>query len=98
MVPASIGEITQLATMDSTLLQATASMEIPTAAKPTMAPTIEWVVETGQPKTLAINSQVPAASSADNMPYTNSSGESTIAFESIIPCRIVAVKIGRAHV
>ena len=41
---------------------------MPTAAKPTIAPTIEWVVETGQPRVEAIISQIAAASSAASMP------------------------------
>ena len=55
-------------TMVPTLPHLTASMPMPTAAKPTIAPTIEWVVDTGQPLCEATNSQMPAASSADNMP------------------------------
>ena len=54
--------------MEPTLPQLTTSGEMPTAAKPTMAPTMECVVETGQPMALAISSQVPAASRADSMP------------------------------
>ena len=33
-----------------------------------MAPTMEWVVETGQPFMEAISSQIPAASSEASMP------------------------------
>ena len=36
--------------------------------KPTIAPTIVCVVETGQPRRLAINNQVPAANKAEIMP------------------------------
>jgi len=68
MVPASTGDTTQLATMVVTRPQLTTSTEMPTAAKPTMAPTIEWVVETGQPLRLATSSQMPAANSADVIP------------------------------
>ncbi len=68
MVPASSGEISQLEAMVPTLPQATASMPRPTAPKPTMAPTMEWVVETGQPLAEAISSQMAAASSAESMP------------------------------
>ena len=68
MVPASSGDTSELAAMVPTFSQCTASTPIPTAAKPTMAPTIEWVVDTGQPLILASISQVPAASSADSMP------------------------------
>ena len=35
---------------------------------PTIAPTIVCVVETGQPRRLAINNQVPAANKAEIMP------------------------------
>ena len=48
-VPDITGDTTQLATMEDTFPQLTASGDMPTAAKPTMAPIIEWVVETGQP-------------------------------------------------
>ena len=41
MVPDINGDTTQLETMDPTFDQLTASALIPTAANPTMAPTIE---------------------------------------------------------
>ncbi len=91
MVPASRGDTTQLATMVPTLFQATASMEMPTAAKPTMAPTMEWVVDTGQPRILAINSQVPAARRADSIPKTRRSGFSAMMTGSTMPLRMVEV-------
>ena len=68
MKPAVSGDTTQLATMVPTWSHFTASMPIPTAAKPTIAPTMEWVVETGQPRCEAIKSQVPAASSEASIP------------------------------
>ena len=68
------GETTQLMTMFATLLQLTASVPMPTMAKPTMAPTIVWVVDTGQPARDAINNQIPAAISEASMPYISSSG------------------------
>jgi len=49
MNPAVTGEMTQLMTMVPTFSQCTASTPMPTAAKPTIAPTMECVVETGQP-------------------------------------------------
>ena len=55
-------------TMEPTLLQFTASTPTPTAAKPTMAPTMEWVVDTGQPKCEAPSSHTPAANSDASMP------------------------------
>src|SRR5690606_28436888 len=61
ITPDMKGVTTQLATMGPIAPQCTASAEMPTAAKPITAPTMEWVVETGQPRTEAINSQVPAA-------------------------------------
>ena len=67
-MPAINGEIIQLMTIEPTLSQATASTPTPTAPKPTIAPTIEWVVDTGQPKLDAIISQVPAAKSDANIP------------------------------
>ena len=91
MVPAISGETTQLAAIWPTLPQATASTLMPTAAKPTSAPTMEWVVETGQPIREAISSQVPAANSEDIIPYTNNSGVSASIDESMMPLRMVEV-------
>ena len=68
MEPAKRGDTTQLIAIVPTLPHATASTEMPTAANPTMAPTIECVVETGQPRLLAIASHVAAASSAASIP------------------------------
>src|SRR5690554_2586175 len=73
MVPATAGEITQLAAILPTSLQLTASMEIPTAAKPTTAPTNECVVDTGQPLNEASKSHVPEASKEPSIPNTNKS-------------------------
>ena len=50
MIPALTGDTTQLMTIVPTLPQWTAPTPMPTAAKPTIAPTIEWVVDTGQPR------------------------------------------------
>jgi hypothetical protein len=49
MVPASKGDTSQLAAIWPILSHFTASMPMPTAPKPTMAPMMEWVVDTGQP-------------------------------------------------
>ena len=68
MVPASSGETIQLAAIWPTAPQSTAEAPRPATEKPTMAPTMEWVVETGQPFMEAISSQVAAASSAASMP------------------------------
>ena len=61
-MPAIKGEITQLAIIAYTLPHETASTPIPTAPKPTIAPTIECVVDTGQPSDDAIKSHVAAVS------------------------------------
>src|SRR5690606_25771661 len=74
ITPDMKGVTTQLATMGPMAPQWTASAEMPTAAKPITAPTMEWVVETGQPRIEAINSQVPAASNEDIMPRIKRSG------------------------
>ena len=50
ITPEIAGVIIQLPTTPPTLPQATASTDTPTAVKPTIAPMIECVVETGQPK------------------------------------------------
>ena len=68
MVPESTGDTTQLAAMVITEPQSTEAAPRPATEKPTMAPTMEWVVETGQPFMEAISSQVAAASSAASMP------------------------------
>src|SRR5690606_3062661 len=60
--PERNGVITQLDTMGTSPPQFTASTDTPTEAKPMMAPTMEWVVDTGQPRIEAMNSQVPADS------------------------------------
>ena len=69
----------------------TASTPTPTAPKPTMAPTIECVVETGQPSDDAIKSHVAAAKSEASIPYTNNSGLDENAPASRIPFLTVAV-------
>ena len=56
--------------MVPTLFQETASTPLVIKTNPIMAPTIEWVVETGQPLKLAMYNQVPPASKADIMPIT----------------------------
>ena len=43
-------------------------MPIPTMPKPATAPTMVWVVETGQPRADATISQMPEASKAPSMP------------------------------
>ena len=68
MSPAVRGDATQLIKMLPTVFHCTASKPIPTAAKPTVAPTIECVVDTGQPFRDAINNHVPAASNAASIP------------------------------
>ena len=50
MTPEMAGVTTQEPTMPPNLLHCTASGPTLTTAKPTMAPMMEWVVETGQPK------------------------------------------------
>ncbi|MNJ62373.1 hypothetical protein D3C77_582130 [compost metagenome] len=87
--PERNGVITQLATIGPIAPHCTASIEMPTAAKPITAPTIECVVDTGQPREVAISSQVPAASSADIMPSTIRSGVMISA--STMPFLIVSV-------
>jgi len=91
MKPAVTGETTQLMTIVPTCSQWTASMPIPTAANPTMAPTIECVVETGQPFWDAMSSHVPAASNAASIPYTSSSGVPASSSASTMPLRMVDV-------
>ena len=91
MVPASKGDTTQLAAIVPTAPQSTMAGPSPATAKPTIAPTIEWVVETGHPLIDATSSHVPAASNAASMPYTNSCGSSCNSSGSIMPLRIVLV-------
>ena len=90
MVPASKGEVTQLEAISPIFDQFTASVPTATNAKPTIAPTIEWVVETGQPTRDATVNHMAAANRAESMPYSRMLA-SPIAPESIIPLRIVEV-------
>ncbi len=69
-MPATMGDMNQLETIFPTWSQCTASTDMQTAASPTIEPTMLWVVETDQPNTVAISSQIPAASKADNIPRT----------------------------
>ncbi len=64
---------------------------MPTIPKPTTAPTMVWVVETGQPRREANISQTPAASRLASMPYTRISGESRMDAGSMMPLRMVFV-------
>ena len=66
MTPEISGVITQLPTIPPTLPHSTASGLTPTAAKPTIAPTIECVVDTGHPNADAISNQVAAANKRRN--------------------------------
>ena len=68
------GVINQLPTMFLMLLQSTEWKPAVMQEKPTIAPTIECVVETGQPILEAINNQAPEAKSAAIMPKTKTSG------------------------
>lgn len=68
MTPETSGDTTQLSTIWPTLPHCTASMPMPTAAKPTIAPMMEWVVETGQPIFEARFNHTAAASSEPSMP------------------------------
>ncbi len=77
--------------MDPTVAHCTAANPIPTIAKPTMAPTMVWVVETGQPKYDATINQTPAASNDASMPNTSSSGLPASRSASMMPLRMVAV-------
>ncbi len=90
IVPPSTGEISQLATMLPIFSHSTDSIPMPTVPKPTSAPTMVCVVDTGQPKWLATINQVPAASSAASMPRTRISGDGTTE-ASMIPLRMVLV-------
>ena len=55
--PPISGDVTHEATICATLPQLTASTPSATAPKPTIAPTIEWVVETGSPMRVAHQQQ-----------------------------------------
>ena len=72
--PPTTGEMTQLAAICPIFAHLTASTPIPAMPKPTKAPTIECVVETGQPFNEATNSQMAAASKAAIMPNISISG------------------------
>ena len=90
-VPESRGETTQDAVIRPTLAHSTASQPSATAPNPAMAPTIECVVDTGQPRRDAMMSQVPAAVRAASIPAISTSGRSATTAGSRIPPRIVFV-------
>ena len=85
------GETTQLMTMLPTLPQLTESTPMPTMAKPTIAPTMVWVVDTGQPARDAINNHIPAAINEASMPNISNSGVCATLELSMIPFLIVEV-------
>lgn len=60
-------------------------------AAPTMPPTIECVVETGQPILVAMSSQTAAPIRAASMMYTKSIGGSATLSRSTMPLRTVSV-------
>ena len=91
MAPPSTGDTTQLATIRVILSQLTASGPMPTAPKPTIAPTMVWVVDTGQPRVDATSSHRPAASRDASITYTSTSGVSVSEEASRMPLRIVFV-------
>ena len=91
IVPEIAGDTTQLAAMVPTLFHDTASKPIEIITKPTIEPTIEWVVDTGQPLVLAIKSHVPAAHSADSIPIIKILSLPTYRSGSTIPFLIVEV-------
>ena len=91
ITPARTGVTTQLAAIVATSHQWTASKPIATTAKPMMAPTIECVVDTGQPNLEATVSQIAAARRADSMPMTSRFGSCSRASASMMPLRIVEV-------
>ena len=65
------GEVIQLEAISNILSQETAPDPFVIKTKPTMAPTIEWVVETGQPFLLANMSQLPVAKRVAIIPTMN---------------------------
>src|SRR5690625_3090091 len=67
-VPASNGDISQLEAITPTLPHSTAPPPSPTAPKPTTPPTIQYVVEPGQPMAETTNNHTAAANSAESMP------------------------------
>ena len=65
------GEVIQLEAISNILSQETAPEPFVIKTKPTMAPTIEWVVDTGQPFLLASMSQLPVAKRVAIIPTIN---------------------------
>ena len=68
MAPLMSGDTAQPTVIRPTVCQSTRLAPNATQPKPTTAPTIECVVDTGKPKYDASISQVPAASKAEIMP------------------------------
>lgn len=74
MMPEARGVMSQLKAMDPTSDHWMALDPPAMAPKPTMAPTMAWVVETGQPKKEAICSQMPVPRRAPHMPRIRAMG------------------------
>src|SRR5690606_35494901 len=89
--PPTSGLTTQDITTCQTLGQLMAAVPASTRPKPITAPTMLWVVETGQPHLLARLSQIAAASSAAVIPIANSTGSAATTSWSTMPLRMVSV-------
>jgi hypothetical protein len=91
IAPEIIGDTTQLEAIFPTLDHETASKPNEIITKPTIAPTIECVVETGHPFWLATNNHVPAARRDESIPIIKISVLLSYRLGSTIPFLIVAV-------
>ena len=91
MAPPTRGEKIQLAAIRPILAHRMAPKPPPTKPKPTTAPTMEWVVETGIPRAVATWSQMAAASRAEVMPQRMRLGLGAKTAGSTMPFRTVSV-------
>ena len=85
-----IGDTTQLSTTSPSLAQLTTEKPPAMIPKPIMAPTMEWVVETGSDFHVARLTHRDAASRADSAP-SNAVWGSVIISGDTIPLRMVLV-------
>ena len=89
--PDTSGDVIQLEAMPPTVPQETFDAPLEINTNPTIAPTIECVVDTGHPFELAIRSHKPAAKSEESMPIINIFTSSLYIEGSTIPFLIVEV-------
>jgi len=90
MIRLKTGDYTQLSTTAASLVQLMTEKPPAMIPKPIIAPTIEWVVETGNDFQVAKLTQRAAASKAEKAPIRATCGSDMISVDTI-PLRMVSV-------